>query len=163
MLVMVLLNERDTQMFFLSGVTSSSGMHGWPRNSNTMRWPTTPQCSRTRLGSASRNFRVVVMPSLSSRRIVPRATPHRSPRLTRPSATSIACGDLSTQTPSGLPGVGSRLAMWLASLASVFVGAMPTPTGMPVHCKAWRRRRVPQCMSRRAGRLPSVRNASSML
>ena len=38
--------------------------------------------------------------------------------------------DFITKTPSFL----YFLATWLATLANVFVGAIPTDTGIPVHC-----------------------------
>jgi hypothetical protein len=45
---------------------------------------------------------------------------------------SIVTSSSMTQTPWQ---AGSFLARWFATLASVLVAAMPTDTGMPVHCK----------------------------
>lgn len=55
----------------------------------------------------------------------------------------------------------SRLAVWFASLASVFVFAIPTPTGIPVHRSTWAR----ICRPRASSPPIPVRsaNASSML
>ena len=52
------------------------------------------------------------------------------------------------QTPSA---AGSFLARWLAALASVLVGPMPTLTGMPVHCLTVRRMSAARSASRSVG------------
>ena len=58
--------------------------------------------------------------------------PHTSPTGKPGKALAAAgFGVMIDQTP---PAAGFFLAMWLAALASVFVGPMPTLTGMPVHC-----------------------------
>ena len=76
------------------------------------------------------------MPSAVRRAASRRATPHRSVSSIAASSASIAASSISTKTP---PVAGSFLARRFATLASVLVGAMPTETGMPVHCSTVRR------------------------
>ena len=62
-----------------------------------------------------------------------------------------------TKTPSG-----RFLPMWLAILASVFVGAKPTPQGMPIHWRIVARIAAPcSAYDWPAGRFTTT-NASSM-
>ena len=71
------------------------------------------------------------MPIAVRRRASRPAMPHRSVSGKRASSASIAASSSSTQTPAH---AGSFFARWFATLASVLVAAMPTETGMPVHC-----------------------------
>ena len=76
----------------------------------------------------------------------------------RASAASWAAAVSSSATP---PEAGSFLAVRLAALASVLVGAMPTETGMPVHCSTVARS-TRACASRRCSKPLRPRKASSI-
>ena len=64
------------------------------------------------------------------------AMPHRSVSSRRPSASRCDGSSSRQRTP---PAAASFFARRLATLASVFVGAIPTETGIPVHCSTVRR------------------------
>ena len=78
----------------------------------------------------------VVMPSAASRAASRPPTPQRSFSSMAASSASIAASSSRTQTPCA---AGSFFALRLATLASVLVAAMPTETGIPVHCSTVRR------------------------
>ena len=123
-----------------------------------MRSTTTLVERRTVCGSASRSSSGVMMPICARRTASRPATPHRSVSSSRASACSWASRVSSMQTP---PEAGSRLAVRLATLASVLVGPIPTDTGMPVHCSTVARSRR-ACSSRRPSKPPRPKKASSI-
>jgi hypothetical protein len=102
-----------------------------PLNSSTMRSCTTLKRSRIKRGSASRNSSGVAIPIARRRSAKRRAIPQRSVSSMLASAARCACSVSSRLTP---PDSGFFFAKRLAALASVLVGAMPTDTGIPVHC-----------------------------
>ena len=145
-------------MLLRSGGASSSEMHGTPRNSSTRRSSTTLKRSRMNRGSACFSASGVVIPSAVRRAASRRATPHRSVSSIAASSASTAASSISSKTP---PVAGSFLARRFATLASVLVGAMPTETGMPVHCSTVRRSSR-AWLSRRRSKPPKPRKASSI-
>ncbi len=63
--------------------------------------------------------------------------PQTSATSIRHSQCAYAAGSVRSHTPSS---TGTVLAMWLASLASVLVGPMPTQVGIPVQARTVARR-----------------------
>ena len=120
-------------------------MQGMPCSSRTVRSSVTLNRSRMKRASVCLSASGVVMPSSVSRRASRPAMPQMSVSGRRASSASIAASSSITQTPAQ---AGSFLARWFATLASVLVAAMPTETGMPVHCST-RRRSARACASSR--------------
>src|ERR1700722_2367140 len=92
-------------------------------------------------------------------------TPRYSIRDTQRSVNSISASAAScvsaVSSKATPPESGSFFALRLAALASVLVGAIPTETGMPVHCRVVARSsRV--CVSNRCSKPERRRNASSI-
>ena len=140
-------------MVLRSGGASSSAMQGMPCNSRTVRSRVTLNRSRTKRASVCFSASGVVMPSSVSRRANRPAMPQMSVSGKRASSASIAASSSITQTPAH---AGSFLARWFATLASVLVAAMPTDTGMPVHCSTRCRSARPCASSRVSTSIPTT-------
>ena len=127
---------REAMICCFGGVMSSSPKQLTPRSSQTMRSITTPKRSRKRAGGVLRRSSTVCM-SISPKR---RAVRWPTPQTSRTSVCAIQSWRsgrdraFKSHTPSN---TACFLARWLANLAKVLVGPMPTHTGKPVH---WRMR-----------------------
>ena len=145
-------------MLLRSGGASSISMQGMPRSSVTVRSSTTLKRSRMKRASACLSISGLVMPRAASRSARRRPTPQRSSSAMAASWASIAASSSRMQTPWQ---PGSFFAFRFATLASVLVAAMPTDTGMPVHCRTVRRSSRAWASSR-CSKPPRPRNASSI-
>ena len=162
-------NDRLRTIDFRAGGAFSSGMHERPRSSCTVLSPVTRRCCRTHTSSSSRRSHAVRTPSPGSRRPYARPIPHTSSTavVRRPTSRSASVIPQS-ETQGACPRLLSTLAYALPIFASVFVSAIATRTGIPVHRSTRARissaRAVSRSCSRSAARgTERERNASSML
>ena len=124
--------DRERTNVFRGGATSSSSWHTSPRSSNAVRWATTLNLFRKSSVDMRAKSKAERMPRPRSLAPQREPTPQTSPTSTESSARARS-GSVSGSWNTPWV-VGSFLAMRLASLASVLVGAIPIEMGMPVHC-----------------------------
>ena len=152
---------RDTQILFLSGLSSSSDTQGMPLSSCKVRKPTTPIFCLTQLSEQARKSAAVIMLRAFSMRAQRRPMPQTSPTSVAARAVVISVGSVRFATPCLL---GFFLARRLAIFANVLLLAMPMDTGIPVHCATcWRSRYAKSTGFIVSGRLLKSRKHSSML
>ncbi len=104
---------------------------GIPRSSCTVRFTTTPYLRRRLLASVNISSATVRHPCYSSLAVSRRPISHTSSTGVMAISLARLASSRRSTTP---PVVGHFLAAKFASLASVLVGPIPTPSVRPVHC-----------------------------
>ncbi|MNY25042.1 hypothetical protein D3C86_1587980 [compost metagenome] len=153
-------NMRLQQISCFAAGSSSRPRQAVPRSSRAVFSTTTEKRLRMVQGSAWARSHAVRMPIAARCSVSLRPMPHTSPTSPARSSLSRRCGSRRSTTPPVCR--CQRLAAWLASLASVLLLAIPTPTGMPVQRSTVARICRPSA-SRLSGIPVSSANASSML
>lgn len=148
-----LAEERLQTISCFAGANSSSSRHGSPRSSLTVRSSTTLKCFLMIQVLCSERSRAVLMPRAFSFLLMRLPTPQTSSTGIRASSRRWrSMFDKSTTPPVWCC---HFFAAWLASLARVFVWAMPTPTVRCVRFRAVALISRPKSVRSRQFRTPS--------